>query len=269
MNIEVKNFDDIDFNKLYKVQKELTTFQPKTSKEWDKKAISMNERIHDSIYNEQFINLLDLEGIDTLLDIGCGVGNISLLLSSKVKEVYAVDYSSNMLEFVKDNAKEKNIQNIQTINKSWTDSWDDIPNADLVIASRSLEVEDMKEALEKLNEKANKKVVLSFKVGGSFLSDEILEVLQKEIIKKPDYIYLINILYQMGIHAKVDFIKSEGKKLNKGSFGDFVDSITWSIGSLKADDIQNLCTYYNEVLIKKEESEEYNTWAVISWDKKD
>ncbi len=268
MSIELTNLDKINFNQLYIEQKEQTTFKPKSSSDWDKKSVFMNEKVHNSIYNEEFLELLDLKDIETLLDVGCGVGNLSLKLAPKLEKVYALDYSSKMLELLESNAKQKGIENIDLVNKSWDDSWDEIPSCDLVIASRSLEVADMKKALTKLNSKAKKKVVLSYKVGGSFVSEEILDVLNKDIIKKPDYIYLVNILYQMGINAKVDFIRSENKQKKIDSFGDFVDSITWSIGSLNADDIQNLCTYYNEVLIKKEPQEEYVYWAIISWDKR-
>lgn len=204
-------FEDIDFNKLYIEQKEASTFKQKSKEAWDIKADSMNKRVHKSIYNEQFLKLLNLEKIDTLLDIGCGVGNISLKLAPKLSKVYCLDYSTKMLELLNENAKKQNINNITTINKSWYDSWDDISNADLVIASRSMEVKNMKEALEKLNNKANKKVVISYKVGGSFVSDEILDVLQKDIIKKPDYIYVLNILYNMGINASLNFVQSEGR----------------------------------------------------------
>lgn len=259
-------YEDIDFNELYKRQKELTTFKAKQKEAWDKKASSMNERVHNSIYNEQFLELLDLEGINSLLDVGCGVGNLSLLLAQKLDEVYALDYSSGMLEVLNQNAKEKNLTNIKTINKSWYDSWENVSKADLVIASRSMEVDDMKEALSKLNEKANKKVVISFKKGGSFVSEEILDILQKEIIKKPDYIYVLNILYQMGIYATVNFIKSEGRSNIYTSKEKFIESIKWSLGELSKDDIEALEIYYDSLDLNTYQEEDFVEWAIISWD---
>lgn len=68
-----------------------------------------------------------------------------------------------MLELLNENAKKSDITNIKTINKSWYDDWSDVPNADLVIASRSMEVKDMKKALIKLNDKANKKLLFHIK----------------------------------------------------------------------------------------------------------
>ena len=234
------NYEDINFNELYIKQKELTSFKAKGKEAWDEKAPSMNKKVHKSIYNEQFLEKLDLDGINSLLDVGCGVGNLSLKLAPKLDEVYCLDYSSKMLEILNQNAKEQNLSNIKTINKSWYDSWADVPNTDLVIASRSMEVKDMKEALTKLNNKANKKVIISYKKGGSFVSDEILDVMQRKIIKKPDYIYVLNILYQMGINASVNFIQSEGRNTIYTSKEKFIQSVSWSIDGLSEDEIKRL-----------------------------
>ena len=261
-------YEDIDFNELYVKQKELTSFKAKGKEAWDEKAPSMNKRVHNSIYNEQFLSLLNLDGIKSSLDVGCGVGNLSLKLADTLDEVFCLDYSSGMLEILNQNAKEKNLHNIKTINKSWYDLWEDVPNADLVIASRSMEVKDMKEALLKLNEKANKKVVISFKKGGTFVSDEILDVLQKEVIKKPDYIYVINILYSLGINASVNFVQSEGRSTIYTSKEKFIESIKWSLGELSNDDIKALEDYYENIDLSSKQESEPVEWAVISWNKK-
>ena len=172
-----------------------------------------------------------------------------------------------MLKLLNESAKKENIKNIKTINKSWYDSWDDIPMVDLVIASRSMEVQNMKEALDKLNEKANKKVVISYKVGGSFVSEDILEVLQKNMIKKPDYIYVLNILYSMGINASVNFVQSEGRGTIYSSKEKFIESVSWSIGSLRDDEIKKLENYYDNLDKDKKLKEDFVYWAVIFWDK--
>lgn len=261
------NYEDINFNELYIKQKELTSFKAKGKEAWDEKAPSMNKKVHKSIYNEQFLEKLDLDGINSLLDVGCGVGNLSLRLAPKLDEVYCLDYSSKMLEILNQNAKEQNISNIKTINKSWYDSWDDVPNTDLVIASRSMEVKDMKEALTKLNNKANKKVIISYKKGGSFVSDEILDVMQRKIIKKPDYIYVLNILYQMGINASVNFIQSEGRNTIYTSKEKFIQSVSWSIDGLSEDEIKRLENYYDTLDLEKKQKEEFVQWALVSWEK--
>ena len=263
------SIDKIDFNKLYKKQKQNSTFKPKSVDDWDKKAPSISKRIHKSIYNEELLNLMDFSGCETFLDIGCGVGNISLLIADKFKKVYALDFSKVMLEAVENEAKYRNINNIETIHLSWEDSWENVPKADMLLASRSMEVNDMKDALEKLNEKVNKRVYLTYKVGGSFISDDILNYIGKQINKKPDFIYTINILYQMGIKPTLNYIKSEGRKKQYIDEDSFVQSIIWSIGELSKKQISLLKEYYHKKLKNKEEKDEdFVCWAVIHWDKK-
>jgi len=227
----------------------------------------MNERIHKSIYNEEFLNAINYEDCESVLDVGCGVGNLSLRMASLVKEVYSMDYSPKMLEHLQINAREQNIENITTLHNSWYDSWDEIPKTDIVIASRSMEVKNMKDALEKLNNKANKRVYLTYKVGGSFVDQKILDVIQRDIIKKPDYIYLINILYSMGINASVNFIRSEGRSTLYTSKDKFIKSISWSISDLTKAEIQRLESYYDSLPSSREKENEYVSWAILSWSK--
>lgn len=263
------NYDDIDFNALYIKQKEKSTFKMKSQEAWDKKAPSMNKRVHQSIYNDEFLELIDSHNCKSLLDIGCGVGNLSLKLASQLKQVYCLDYSQGMLNILKQNATSRKLNNINTLHKSWYDNWDEVPCCDIVIASRSMEVKDMKAALKKLNSKALKKVYLSYKLGGSFLNDDILKVMNREIIKKPDYIYLVNILYGLGINARVNFVNSEGRSTVYTSCEEFIKSVQWSIGETTIAEEDALKVYYDEHVKDRIESVDYVQWAVISWDKKE
>lgn len=262
-------FEKIDFNELYIKQKELTSFKAKGKEAWDIKSTFMNQRVHQSIYNEEFLEYVDIEDCFSLLDVGCGVGNLTLRLAPEMENVYCLDYSTGMLDILVENAKNEELENIYPINKSWYDSWDDVPNADLVIASRSMEVKDMKTALIKLNNKANKRVVVSYKKGGSFVSEEILDVIGRDIIRKPDYIYLVNILYSLGINASVNFIRSEGRNSIYTSKEKFIESVSWSIDGLTEKEIDRLERYYDSEQCKKTEDKEYVYWAVIAWDKKE
>ena len=261
------NLKHIDFNELYKEQKARTSFEPKGKDDWNKKAVNMNSKIHKSIYNEDFLSAIDLEGCETILDVGCGVGNLSLKLAPKVKKVYSMDYATSMLEYLNQNAKEQNITNIESIEGSWYDSWDDIPEADVVIASRSMEVKDMKGALEKINSKAKKRAYITYKVGGSFLDEDITTAINKDIVKKPDYIYIVNILYLMGINASVNFLRSEGRSAMYTDADSFVKSVAWSLGDLTPKEEAALIEYFNTVTPEAKERNKYVYWAMISWDK--
>lgn len=260
-------YEDIDFNTLYIKQKESTTFKMKSQAAWDNKAASMNQRVHNSIYNDEFLALVNTNDCQSLLDVGCGVGNLSLKLAKNLETVYALDYSKEMLKILQQNATDENLNNINTFCSSWYDAWDDIPKADIVIASRSLEVKDMQAALEKLNQQALKRVYLSYKVGGTFVSQEILNAMQREIVKKPDYIYVLNILYGMGINATVNFIRSEGRSQVYKDCEHFIESIVWSLGEVTEQEKERLIKYYENHVKNSSEETEYVKWAVISWER--
>jgi len=248
-------------------QKQKTSFKSKGVEQWNKKALSMNARVHQSIYNQEFLDAMNFDNCESVLDVGCGVGNLSLKMAENLKEVICLDFSPVMLEQLINNAKNLNLSNINTICKSWYDSWNEVPTTDIVIASRSMEVKDMQFALEKLNAQANKRVYLTYKVGGSFLDEKILKAMNKEIARKPDYIYILNILYQMGINASVQFLRSEGRTSMYDDFESFIRSVSWSLGELTQNEITQLEEYFYVCNSEEKEKNKYAQWALISWEK--
>ncbi len=268
MGLVQTNLDSLDFAKLYTQQMEISTFKGKSSDDWDKRANSMNSNVHKSVYTKTFIDKIDTTDATSLLDVGCGPGTISLAIASKLSDIYALDYSLGMLECVKENCEKKDISNITTIHKSWYDDWDEVPNADIVVASRSMEVKDIKDALTKLNSKANKRVYITTKVGGSFIDSEILNQLEREVFPRPDYIYLVNVLHSMGIRAKVDFILSENSKFESSTDEEFIEKIGWSLGELSDDEKVILKNYFNTTYKHKKMANSMN-WALISWEVKE
>lgn len=267
--IEPNNLQKIDFAALYREQKAETDFKPKGIADWDSRAPAMRTRLMASCYNDAFLSRVDLSGCASLLDVGCGPGNLCLPLAGQLEQVHALDFSPAMLEALLQNADERGIGHVTTHALSWEQSWVDVPLCDVVIASRSMEVADMHEALAKLHAQAKKRVYLTYKLGGSFLEPEILEAMGRTITPKPDYIYIVNILYNMGIYARVDFLPSEGKGLNWKSEEEFVQSVRWSLGELSADEVQRLRAYYHKRAEIKQLGDRPVTWVLISWEKHD
>ncbi len=267
MGLSKMNINYIDFEALYKEQKLKSTFKGKTREDWDKKAHSMNLKIHENLYNDKFLEILDYSECNTVLDVGCGPGTFALKLATKLQKVYALDYSSKMLECLKHNCYEKSISNIELIHKSWEDDWSDIEPCDIVIASRSMEVMNIKEALEKLHNKAKKRVYITFKVGGSFVYDEILNQIEREVFARPDYIYIVNILYNMGIYAKVQFLPSEDSRFSSSNSDDFIEKVEWSLGELSLSEKERLREYFENEFKQREQNRVLTNWALIYWDK--
>lgn len=241
------NYDEIDFAKLYLEQKAICSFKPKTADDWDKRATKMNEGVKNSYYSDEFIKKMSFDKTTSVLDVGCGPGTIGLKIASSVKSVILADFSPNMLSCAKQNIVEQNIQNATTMQLSFTDSWEEVPQCDTVVASRCLEVPDIKDVLTKLISKARKSVYLTYHIGKSFLGDEISEILRAKLYPKPDYIYLINVLYGMGYRAKVDFIYHNDCKFKSESFDDFIKAVEWSYCvSVSSEERQDLLEYYEK-----------------------
>ena len=53
-----------------------------------------------------------IESANVVLDYGCGTGTTACEISNAVKEIYAIDISSKMIEISKGKAAEKNIKNV-------------------------------------------------------------------------------------------------------------------------------------------------------------
>lgn len=262
--LKLSNIQKIDFNKLYMEQKSLSTFKLKSAEDWDEKASYMSQRVFESIYIKEFLQKIDLDGANTLLDVGCGPGTLGVSLAPKLKDVYCLDFSSKMLQCVKENAKNRDLANIKTMQKSFEDDWSDVPKCDILIASRCMEVVDLQSTLKLLNSKA-KKIYITYKVGGSFIDKDILYVIDQNIEPKPDFIYLVNILYQMGIDVNVDFIRSENTRFDAKNSQDFIEKIRWSLGVLEKKDEENLVQFY-ENSFKNKKRDKYIKWALISYE---
>ena len=99
------NYDEIDFDALYKAQKAKSSFGKKLAEHWDKKAPSFNEGVMKSAYAQEFIDQVDFAGVSTLLDFACGAGALSVLAAEKVDQIYGSDFSPKMLEFARENAQ--------------------------------------------------------------------------------------------------------------------------------------------------------------------
>ncbi len=76
-------------------------------------------------YPDSLIDLirdkLSLDGSGNLLDVGCGIGFLTIPLSKYFEQVFAVDVDLGMIEVGKKAASEQNIKNITWINKNASD----------------------------------------------------------------------------------------------------------------------------------------------------
>ncbi len=151
--------EDIDWNEVWKARQrrhEAARIFDDPSHDWSKRE---NAQRYDanakSEYDERVkmtIAGLDISKNSRVLDIGAGPGTLALPLSPLVKEVTAIEPGAGMIGILNEHAAKNHITNIRTIQSRWEDiepARDLKAPYDIVIASLSLTMEDIRESLVK------------------------------------------------------------------------------------------------------------------------
>jgi SAM-dependent methyltransferase len=262
-------FLDIDFAALYRAQRGKSSFGERSSADWDRRAARRGRGEADSDYSRAFLARIDFTGAKTALDIGCGTGTLALPLAKRLRQVHALDFSPEMLRRLEENRKRAGMDNVVAHQLSWTDSWKGVPVVDIVVCSRAMNVEDLRGALEKMDGQARRRCYATIHVGGSFLGPDVLERLDREIVPRPDYIYAVNILHQLGIRARVDFLHTRGG-MDYAAADDFVEAIRWRIGELSAKEEKRLRKFFSALPRGADGKACYRhdfEWALLAWEK--
>ena len=257
----------IDFGRLYSEHLAAAARKPKPASEWDSRASEMKYKSMQNVYVDQFVSHMNLTGSSTLLDIGCGPGTICLAVANRLKRVIGLDYSLGMLDALMKNAADCQLNNVEALHLSWEDDWSEVPECDIVVASRSTTVQDMATALAKLNAKARQRVYLTHLVGGRFVDPAVIQVLGRKLPPLPDYIYIINILHGMGIHPRLDYIENESRLAGTANFDEFISRVAWSLGDLTTDERARLRAWYENTAPGHNAIGPTMRWALVSWDK--
>lgn len=180
---------------------------------WDRMADRYELSVQRSDRVSDVISKLKISPEDTVLDIGSGPGTFALPIAGVADHVTAVEPSAGMLSILKKNAQQMKINNIKFINKKWEDvvPFEDVEKHDVTIASYSLDVVNLCDAINKIVLLSNKYVYL-FTFAGRRSSDyqSLWPRLYNEMYRpSPDYICLYNVLYDMGILANVEISEYE------------------------------------------------------------
>ncbi|MBU0910198.1 MAG: methyltransferase domain-containing protein [Proteobacteria bacterium] len=269
------HFKDIDWNSLWQEARQQKSWKKKGNRDWDKRAPGFAKRNIDSNYADRFLELVQPEPHWRVLDIGCGPGTLALPLAARVNAVTAIDFSSAMLAELEKRAAEQGITNITTIQASWTDDWGKlgIPEHEVVISSRSLSVVDLQSALEKMNNWATEKIFIADRVGSGPFDPDLFAAVGRPFEPGPDYIFTVNLLYQMGIHPKIDYIEIDQTK-TFATKDDAMESCRWMFDDLSPDEEARLAAYVDERLEHNEAGTYYLRrssrvkWALLSWEKR-
>ena len=201
MRQSIENPNDVDWLGFWAER-----LEGKINKDWDKAAPGFYKRTRKDDYQHALFDMLVLDENDTVLDVGCGEGSVTIPMAKRVKKVIGLDSSPKMLEYLEKRAEDNDISNIETILKPIEDiTYEEIGDVDVVVCSRSLNgIIPIDKVLLELNKIANKFVFIT--VFGPE-NKKIEKDFEKELGRKtedfPDYNYFFNILYNLEIYPNV------------------------------------------------------------------
>ena len=193
----------IDWDSIWKIEKyPMWAENGKVEDYWDKNAAERFKRISKNrVATENQLKILNLKKTDTVLDIGCGTGRLTIPIAKKVRKVYALDTSREMIKIVKKCVEEEKLNNVQIINTNW-ELFDinRIEKADVTISYNSLGVYEIRKALEKINGITKRDIyIFTFAGKGEWLDDA------KNIeLRYSSALIIYNLLFQMGISADIE-----------------------------------------------------------------
>ena len=157
------------------------------------------------------LEILNLQGGETVLDVGAGTGRLAVPIAMTAAHVTALDPSEGMLNVLRERMAAERLTNYSCVKMRLEDAviGRDIEPHDLVIAAFSLGFYDLAAALEKLDSAATRAVHLFWHAGEWRGPEEMAlyrAVFGEEATMRkgyPDYIFPVNILHDAGIYPNV------------------------------------------------------------------
>ncbi len=244
---------------------------------WDKRADTFDKSVNrgkaggerdKDDYISRMLDRIEIQPGWTVLDIGSGPGMLAIPLAEKGASITALDISPRMLERLRDNAAEKDLGGVTCINAPWQEALARVPPHDVVVASRSFMAGDMKHALECVANIAKRAAYLTFPVVHLPFDFEVYQVIGRGEKKHAPYIYIANMLYQMGIHADVEILYSK-VKVRFSSIEEAVSSLQWRTDPFTQEELAAIRAYLGPKFADAAGGifthEGFSRWALISW----
>ena len=246
---------------------------------WDRRARDFRGGDEASPYVAGFIACMRVRPGESVLDVGCGSGALALPLARDGHDVVGLDFSAGMLDALRRQVSADGLRNVKLIRAGWDDDWRavGVGVADVVIASRSLDVRDLRAALQKLDAFALRRVCIALPADG-LLYPQLLahEAVGRPYKKRGDQTMAVNVLRQMGIEAEVAFLEHASASRYESREA-ALESLGRVIAPADEREERALERYVAEHLAEttgddgrpawKQEPEITVRWAFLAWDK--
>ncbi len=166
--------------------------------------------VKTSDYAEILINRMMLTPNDSVLDIGCGDGAISMRIAKRVKQITALDANPDLLFPISQRADTEGISNLEFVNLNWMESriGTEINLHDIVLASRFRQITNLQLFLEHMHKAADKRCYMTWIAEREEMDAEICAVSEREYHPLPEYFLIVNMLDSMGLSTHVEIFET-------------------------------------------------------------
>jgi SAM-dependent methyltransferase len=279
------DYNSIDWNALWLAESGDSHWNKTSQKElWNKRAASFSQHINRVMEGRENLDKDDyiakmLERIEvkpdwSVVDIGCGPGSLTIPVAKKARSVIALDISSEMLKHLRSNALNNGLNNIRYINAAYQDAFKDnlVEKQDVVVASRSMMSGDMRETLTQVIKLAKQAFYVTFPIIHLPFDWEVYQAIGRQGKKHPSYIYIYNLLYQMGIEANVEILYSR-VNAQFASIPEAIEQLQWRTDPFTPEELLQLKAFLEKKFDQQKGQpvfthEGYSQWALIWWKKK-
>jgi SAM-dependent methyltransferase len=225
---------------------------------------------------KETLGLLPLFPGARVLDIGSGPGTLAIPMAGIVADVTAVEPAEGMGRLLVERTANAGLGNIRRIGKRWEDVDPDAdldPPYDIVLASFSLGMDDLRDALEKMDRVSSGAVFL-FSFGDMPLLERMCvdlwqDLHGREYRPSPKIDVVWNLLHQMGINANIVFRPLE-KAYRFGDLDEAVSFFTRRFGASGPGGSARLRGYLADVNQAPDGTfllDKTTTYAAVWWEK--
>lgn len=200
-----------DWNALWEAKQSARASQH-TASYWNERAHTYTNKDNPGSYTDMFLQLADIKPGDTVLDMGCGTGNLTIPLAEAGHHVIAADFSSGMLSKLEEAVQERGLQSLVEIKQlAWDDNWANAgieeASCDVCIASRSIATLNLLHALSQLNYACKRRGCITLPCGTSPRTDDrMLEAIGFTVSPSFDNCYAIALLSALEQYPTMSYI---------------------------------------------------------------
>ncbi len=176
-----------------------------------RRARWFNQAVQISNFPAQTLKALEpiLVGCRTVLDVGAGVGALTVPLAKSVEAVTALEPAPAMLEELRANLGRNHLRNVTCLQASWGKA--DVPPHDLILVANVAPVfDDLLGFLTVAEPLARRAIALVQNVGPGtekfYLGEVYPLILGRPYPPRDDYLRTVTLLHSLGIYANVQII---------------------------------------------------------------